>query len=165
MEEWKTIPDYPDYMVSDIGRVKSLKFGGEKILKQHKDSDGYLMVNLCRNGKQKGFRVHVLMAMAFLGHVPDGGKIEVDHIIEVKIFNRLSNLQLLTREEHRRKTAKNRKDKTSSKYVGVYWSNARQKWCAEITINGKKKHLGYFDCETDAHFVFNSSWTRISKHD
>lgn len=28
MEEWKEIKDYPNYMVSNMGRVKSLNFRG-----------------------------------------------------------------------------------------------------------------------------------------
>ena len=33
MEIWKPIEKYPDYMVSNQGRVKSLKNGKEKVLK------------------------------------------------------------------------------------------------------------------------------------
>lgn len=46
MEEWKTIENYPDYMVSSIGRVKSFKNGKEKLLKTSADKDGYLSVTL-----------------------------------------------------------------------------------------------------------------------
>ena len=35
-EIWKTIEDYPDYMISNLGNVKSLKFGKEKLLKRAK---------------------------------------------------------------------------------------------------------------------------------
>ena len=39
MEEiWKTIEDYPNYMVSNMGRVKSLCYGKEKIMKLCKAS-------------------------------------------------------------------------------------------------------------------------------
>ncbi len=33
-EEWKVIENYPDYSISNLGRVKSLKFNKERILKQ-----------------------------------------------------------------------------------------------------------------------------------
>ncbi len=38
----------------------------------------------------------------------------------------------------------------SSQYKGVYWNKARQKWVAQIQINGKKKHLGLFLTEKEA---------------
>ena len=51
-EIWKTIEGYPDYMISSMGRVKSLKrvdyYGRhrkEKILKLNKNRDGYLIVH------------------------------------------------------------------------------------------------------------------------
>jgi hypothetical protein len=44
------------------------------------------------------------------------------------------------------------KDKTggSSKFVGVSWKKAIKKWQANIQIEGKCKHLGYFYCEIEA---------------
>jgi hypothetical protein len=33
MEEFKSIKDYEDYQVSNLGNVKSLKFGNDRILK------------------------------------------------------------------------------------------------------------------------------------
>jgi hypothetical protein len=40
MEEFKSIKDYEDYQVSNLGNVKSLKFGNDRILKQF-NSHGY----------------------------------------------------------------------------------------------------------------------------
>lgn len=34
-EIWKQIEEFPDYEVSSLGRIKSLKYGKEKILKQN----------------------------------------------------------------------------------------------------------------------------------
>ena len=44
-----------------------------------------------------------------------------------------------------------KKENFSSKYRGVFWNKSNSKWRAEITINGKKKHLGYFINEKDAY--------------
>ena len=50
-ENWKDIEGYEGlYQVSDKGRVKSFKFGKERILKPQNNSRGYLHVNLCRTG-------------------------------------------------------------------------------------------------------------------
>ena len=32
-EIWKDIDEYPDYQISNMGRIKSIKFGKEKIIK------------------------------------------------------------------------------------------------------------------------------------
>ena len=50
MEVWKIIKGYEDYEVSNLGNVKSLKLGKEKILKQsqtgkdYKKNKGYFAV-------------------------------------------------------------------------------------------------------------------------
>ena len=66
IEIWKNIKKFEDYQVSNLGKVKSLKFGKEKIMSQKIDRKGYLCVNLCKNGKHKKFSVHRLVAEAFI---------------------------------------------------------------------------------------------------
>ena len=64
MEIWKKIPGYEGlYWVSSMGRVRNAK-GVVKRLQQ--DKKGYPRLNLCKHGKVKCFRVHRLVAMAFL---------------------------------------------------------------------------------------------------
>lgn len=46
-----------------------------------------------------------------------------------------------------------KKHKKTSKYIGVSWYKQISKWQAQTTINGKNKFLGYFNCETAAHFA------------
>lgn len=66
MEIWKTIDEYPDYMVSNIGRVKSLRYNKEKILKLQSDKDGYKQVNLFNSRGSKTHKVHRLVAQTFI---------------------------------------------------------------------------------------------------
>jgi hypothetical protein len=166
IEIFKDIPGYEGlYQVSDLGNVKSLSrevlnrgefpaIVKEKILKINIVKSGYYLVGLCKEGKVKTMSVHVLVAMAFLGHIPDGNKIEVDHKNEIKTDNRVENLQLLSGVEHRRKPKKSRN--TSSKYTGVNWHKTSSKWRAEIRINGKPKNLGYYTTEYQAHYAYQS---------
>lgn len=42
VEIWKPIVGYDGYEISNLGRVKSLKFGKEKIMKNEKNGDGYI---------------------------------------------------------------------------------------------------------------------------
>lgn len=145
---WKDIPNYEgEYQVNNIGQVRSLKTN--KILKQCLSSN-YWSVTLSKNGKIKGKRVHQLMAMAFLGHVPNGFKLVVDHIDGNKLNNDLNNLQILT---HRENTSKR---KNASKYTGVCWHKNKKQFIANIQINKKLHHLGYFDNEYEAHLAYQS---------
>lgn len=90
IESWLPIEGYPDYQISDQGRVKSLKLGRERILKDG-DVHGYRKVSLCSNGKVKQFRVHRLVAKAFIPN-PEGLP-EVNHQDEDKTNNWKENLE------------------------------------------------------------------------
>ena len=160
-EIWKDIKDYEGlYQVSNLGRVKSLKFGKERILKGNKNFNGYSLVALYKDGKTKTITVHQLVAMAFLSHKPCGYKLVVDHINTVKTDNRLQNLQLIT---HRENLSKDKRwsSKYTSKYTGVFWYKRSQKWRAEIRINGKIKYLGSFKSELEASEAYQSKLETI----
>ena len=90
-EIWKDKKDYEGhYQVSNLGRVKSIKFGKEIILKQ-KIRGGYYSVGLSKNGIVKTYYVHRLVAEAFIDN-PNNYK-EVNHKDECKSNNIVSNLE------------------------------------------------------------------------
>ena len=95
IEQWKPIDGFEDlYAVSSLGRVKSLNYnhtGKEKILKPGKNSSGYLLVNLYKDRKRKAFKVHKLVAEAFIPN-PEGFE-QINHKDENKINNCVSNLE------------------------------------------------------------------------
>lgn len=98
-EFWTTVTDWPDYQVSDIGRVKSLKYGKEKILSVSPNvKSGVPQVSLCRDGKRTTFSVHVLMLTSFVGPCPDG--MEGCHNDGNPANNVLKNLRWDTRREN-----------------------------------------------------------------
>lgn len=98
-EQWKSVEGFEGlYEVSNLGRVKSLNYnrtGVEKVLKPNKTKNGYLYVGLCRNGKEKKFKVHRLVAEAFLPN-PEGLP-EINHIDENKTNNVVSNIEWASR--------------------------------------------------------------------
>ena len=156
-EEWKPVKDYEGlYEVSSLGRVKSLKFGKEKVLSQ--GMLRYCNVVLCDDKKRTTRTVHQLVAEAFLGHTPNGMKLVVDHINDDKLDNRLENLQIITQRNNAFKT----QGKHSSKYKGVSWCKSRNKWGAHIYTNGKLKYLGLFNCELTASIAYQNKLKTIN---
>tara|TARA_R110000764_G_scaffold45084_4_gene101400 strand:- start:42 stop:512 length:471 start_codon:yes stop_codon:yes gene_type:complete len=143
------------YQISDLGRVKSLKYGKEKIIN---GSMGKVYKSVRIQGKRKC--IHQLVAEAFLNHVPCGYSIVVDHIDGDSLNNRLDNLQLLS---HRDNIAKGFKSKGgTSKHVGVTWGKHINKWIARIEINGKRKRLGSFTDELEASEAYQTELKRIT---
>lgn len=91
-EYWKPVVGYEGlYMVSNWGRVKSIKFGKERILKQWTNKDGYLQVSLFKNNKRKNFRVHRLVAEAFIPNLDNLP--QVNHRDENPLNNNVDNLE------------------------------------------------------------------------
>jgi len=157
-EIWKDVIGYKGiYIVSNLGRVKSLKFNKEKILKSVINSNGYYTVVLYNNNT-KTRKVHQLVAESFLDHKPCGHKLVVDHINDIKTDNRVKNLQIVTQRYNACKT----QGVYTSKYKGVFWKKERNKWEAGIGINNKRKYLGLFINEYDAHLAYQNALNNLS---
>lgn len=168
-EIWKDVKDYEGiYQVSNLGNVKSLPkewFTGKgakmkhngKLLKPMINTFGYLHVSLYKDLKQKTFTIHKLVLTVFTEYKPNGRKIVIDHINNIKTDNRLDNLQAITQ---RLNASKDKKNKTS-KYTGVSWSKYKNKWVANISINEKYKNLGCFKTEEEAHLVYQKKLKEI----
>lgn len=96
-EVWKEIKNYPQYEVSNCGRVRSLKRKAPHILKASMNSYGYLRVILSKEGKVKTFSIARLVAETFIPN-PDNLP-EVDHINRNKTDNCIENLRWVSRIE------------------------------------------------------------------
>ena len=132
------------YLANEDGNIYSTR--RKKYLSPQKNNKyGHSKVRLYNNGWAGKF-VHKLVWEAFNGKVENG--YEIDHIDNDPTNNRLDNLQLLT---HRKNTGKaSKRLNKSSEYTGVCLFKATGKWCAYIDINGKRKHLGFFNEEYNA---------------
>lgn len=100
MEEWKSIKEFENYNISNLGRVKNINSG--KILSQSV-RNGYYRVGLFSSPKQYSFDVHRLVALHFL-NLPSNELIEsaqktklkvvpVNHKDGNKLNNNIDNLE------------------------------------------------------------------------
>lgn len=105
-EEWRPIPEFAGrYEASSDGRIRSI-FNGFRarmvpvILsrKPVKNGKGYLLVDLCVEGRTVERFVHRLVAMAF--HDNPVGKPQVAHLNGVPSDNRAANLVWATQREN-----------------------------------------------------------------
>lgn len=101
MEIWKEIESYPCYQVSNLGRIRSRKFG-TKVLKPGGGKSPH--VALFKNKQRKYFMVSGLVADAFLPPRPDGGLLY--HIDGNSKNNAAANLQYKSRGDIVRQTYK-----------------------------------------------------------
>ena len=139
-EQWKTavydgIVYEGLYQVSNLGRILSLNYrntGKAKLRTPVEDKDGYLQVDLWKNGEYKMCRVHRLVAQTFLPN-PEN-KPEINHKIEgdegkkinIVIFNEDGSID---------------KEKTSIEWVTRKENNnyaTRNERAGKTNTNGKK---------------------------
>mgnify|MGYP003299431110 CR=1 FL=1 len=94
-EEFRDIENYEGlYQISNLGRIKSLNYrktGREQILRPGMTKDGYLFANLHKDGEDRNYYVHRLVAQAFISN-PFSLQ-EINHIDEDKTNNRVDNLE------------------------------------------------------------------------
>jgi len=98
MENWKTITEYPNYEVSDLGHIR--RVGRKHNLKPFYDSlQEYGRVMLFNEKGKRKIMVHILVAQAFLGERPEG--VEIDHLNTNLKDNRAENLAYVSARQNR----------------------------------------------------------------
>ena len=128
----KEIKGFPDYFVTEDGRVFSTKKGELRELKLC--GTGYKHVTLI-NGQRKYPSVHRLVAEAYIPN-PDNLP-EVNHIDENKLNNNVDNLEWVTRSQNNRHSAYQQR-----KFYIIENKNGERfevfgirKWCRENGMN------------------------------
>lgn len=96
-EEWRAIPNQPDYQVSNLGRVRSFRVSkvSPRILKGDVDDAGYHRVMF---GDKTRRYIHQIVAEVFIGPPPPAH--EVSHKNHIRHDNRPENLRYATRQEN-----------------------------------------------------------------
>lgn len=114
-EQWRSINDFPNYEVSNQGRVRRLahfKYGTAStrqsgyILTQNSTPRTYRQVHLFHHGKSLSQMAHRLVLTAFVGQCPVGH--EANHRNGIKTDNRLNNLEWVTPSQNKRHAVRSR---------------------------------------------------------
>lgn len=131
-------------MISNFGRVKTLP-KKHKTMNQYGNSGtrtaperirkpnilaGYHCITLFKNGKAKGYKIHRLVAEAFIGPQPDP-TYQIDHIDGNKANNHVSNLEWVTPKENTNRAIKNgqrkpyteKRRKAIGEKLKMHWQN------------------------------------------
>ena len=123
-------------------KTSGTKRAGEKVGCKNQR---YLMIHIC--GKK--IRGHQLAWLLTHGRMPK----TIDHINGNGLDNRLCNLREVTQQQNIHNIRKPPKHNTTG-LLGVSYYKAGNKFSAQINLDGKKKHLGYFDDPQIAHQVY-----------
>lgn len=102
---------------------------------------GYAIIKI----EQRIYFSHRLAWLYVHGRWPAG---DIDHINRARHDNRLCNLRECSRSENCQNTV--RRSRNSSGHKGVSWATTRNKWVAQIAINGKNVNLGRYVLLDDA---------------
>jgi hypothetical protein len=127
--------------VFETGQVLVKRFNNDEFYeKKCSKSRGYLRLPLYYKGKEKSYKVHRLVAFAFLNLDLENKKQIIDHKDRNQLNNDVSNLRILSQQQNT--------FNTNAK--GYSWHKRDKKWVAQISINGKSIYLGCFETEEDA---------------
>jgi len=113
----------------------------------HDKNTWYARRNIGHKPNQKAILMHRLILNTPKGY-------ESDHRDGDGLNNTIENLRVCT-------TAQNQHNSHRiwgvSKFRGVCWHTRVKKWMAQIKLNGKKKHLGYFATEGEAAVAYDKT--------
>lgn len=142
LKMWKDIAGFEGrYQINEDGNIKNATNG--RILTSALDPDGYKQIGIRKLGERKKywFKIHRLVALAFL-EVPDNyASLQIDHIDRDKTNNNYMNLRWVTNQEN----CNNRKDTS--------WSTNTTTGELHIT-----KYVNGFMLRINKHDLKHRSW-------
>lgn len=151
---YKVISEFENYSINEDGFILSHYTGKER--KAYK-SGNYLVTKLRKNGKSYTTTIHRILARTFLDLDSFASTNEVDHIDGNTQNNSLTNLQVLTYEEHKAKTLASFKPRVYCKVCSVRLTSRNK---SGLCTEHKYKSIPIEDI---IYWVKTYSWVRASK--
>ena len=149
-EEFKILIEYPNYKISNNGKVINRKTGME--ITPQMTCSGYYYFQVNKNRIRHNLYIHKLLGEYFIPN-PDNKTI-VDHIDRNRSNNQMSNLRWANKSENSI-NCKTRNDNTSG-CKGVCYNKRANMWLARITKNNRTINIGYFKNFEDAIIARNN---------
>ena len=148
------------------------KYEDDKLYKIHKQTKKWVCLSNNNKPDTRGYirsningRRYYLHRLIYLYHNPEWNihdispENEIDHDNRITSNNKIENLRIIDNSGNQRN--KDKRPNCSSIYKGVSWDKRMNKWLAKIRIDGIKKHLGYFDDENEAGFMYLAIYDEI----
>jgi hypothetical protein len=139
-ENWKPLPGFNAYEVSDLGNVRRVSSGkgtrAMRHLKPSVDHGGRMVFNARKDGKTQQWKVHRAVMLAFKGECPSGR--EVAHLDGNQKNNRLENLMYATPVENNR-----HKTGHGTQPTGIKMWNAKLTEQDVLEIRARSPQLSY----------------------
>jgi len=135
---WRTRP-LSHFSSLSACTTTNAKYAGKLAGNSHHSGYSYIQI------QNKLYAAHRLAWLYVNGADPED---QIDHINGVRDDNKAANLRVVSHSDN----GKNQRMKSNntSGQTGVCWYRASKKWIAQIRVDGKSKHLGYFDDFGDA---------------
>lgn len=155
---YKTIPEFPEYSISKSGDVYSNHVG--RCLSHYLNNAGYPCVKLSLNGKENTLLISRLLCRVYKDLPNLYSRLEVDHKDRNPANFDLDNLQVLTKEEHLKKTLSDR-GHLSVHYCSCGAVRSREATqCKSCYLNSVTSTVSKDKIE---YWVRNFSWVRAGK--
>ena len=135
--DYRYVENYPGYIISNFGEVFSTKRSSGKQLKRIHDKDGYLICSLSNNGREKTYKIHVLVGNAFIGLRT--GELTFDHLDRDKLNNRADNIRLATKSEQNENRAMYKSNTSGFENISYYKHKLTENEYYKLQIERNKK--------------------------
>lgn len=119
----------------------SPRFGWAGKLAGNMDDGGYWRIRI----DNRSYKLHRLAWFYVHGRWPAR---EIDHINGNQSDNRLHNLREATRADNNHNTGINSNNRSGIK--GVSWCTDKARWVVQIGLNGRRRHVGYYESVDEA---------------
>jgi hypothetical protein len=123
-------------------RLISMGTASKGSISNRRDRYGYISIQI----DYKDYLAHRLAFLYMTGKFPE---IDIDHKDSIKHHNWWDNLREATESQNQQNLKKARVDNKSTGLLGS--SFYKGKYVSKIMLNGKSKHLGYFNTAIEAH--------------